>query len=230
SLLRTEPVPRVSPDGRRVAYVRDDGKGTSMLRVLDAATGRPLAAHRVNGGVDYDWLGDTLVVTQLDFTSPWRIRSDLYRWVPGREWRRMTHGARLVAPGAGGGRLAAIGLGPASGRATVPAPALPRCAGGAAGGRGAQPLTNEPLRARAPAPLADGTLLYAALRARGWELRRVSALEGAASVTFAKPLPFDSAPAVPISETGYTMWPSLRPHFWIPVFDDAGPTGRFGGP
>src|SRR5207245_2194334 len=60
SLLRTEPVPRVSPDGRRVAYVRDDGKGTSMLRVLDAATGRPLAAHRVNGGVDYDWLGDTL--------------------------------------------------------------------------------------------------------------------------------------------------------------------------
>src|SRR2546426_11309862 len=106
--------PRVSPDGRRVAYVRDDGKGTSMLRVLDAATGHPLAAHRVNGGVDYDWLGDTLVVTQLDFTSPWRIRSDLYRWVPGRAWRRMTHGARLVAPGAGGGRLAAIVLGPAS--------------------------------------------------------------------------------------------------------------------
>src|SRR5437773_8682987 len=26
------------------------------------------------------------------------------------------------------------------------------------------------------------------------------------------------------------MWPSLRPHFWIPVFDNAGPTGRFGGP
>src|SRR5438445_459330 len=97
-----------------------------MLRVLDAATGRPLAAHRVNGGVDYDWLGDTLVVTQLDFTSPWRIRSDLYRWVPGRAWRRMTHGARLVAPGAGGGRLAAIVLGAASGRPTVPAPALPR--------------------------------------------------------------------------------------------------------
>src|SRR2546427_512240 len=258
SLLRTEPVPRVSPDGRRVAYVRDDRKGTSMLRVLDAATGRPLAAHRVNGGVDYDWLGDTLVVTQLDFTSPWRIRSDLYRWVPGRAWRRMTHGARLVAPGAGGGQLAAIVLGPASGRPTVPAPALPRRAvwedvtpspdgrwvagsrsvdghwalvrwpvdspdaavvlletggsiadvvwtsggelwfvadptgvpqayrwrdsggGGGGGGGGAQPLTNEPLRARAPAPLADGTLLYAAPRARGWQLRRASALEGAA--------------------------------------------------
>ena len=84
SLLRTEPVPRVSPDGRRAAYVRDDGKGTSVLRVLDATTGRSLAARRVNGGVDYDWQGDTLVVTQLDFTSRWRLRSDLYRWVPGR--------------------------------------------------------------------------------------------------------------------------------------------------
>ena len=88
SLLRTEPVPRVSPDGRRVAYVRDDGKGASVLRVLDVATERSLAAHRVNGGVDYDWLGDTLVITQLDFTTRWRIRSDLYRWVPGRAWRR----------------------------------------------------------------------------------------------------------------------------------------------
>src|SRR5439155_24880609 len=104
----------------------------------------------------------------------------------------------------------------------------PRSGGGR--GCGAQPLTNEPLGARAPGPLADGTLLYAALRARGWQLRRVSALEGAPPVTFAQPLPFDSAPAVPISETGYTMWPSLRPHFWIPVFDNAGPTGRFGGP
>src|SRR2546427_663557 len=290
--------------GSRFLHYLAGAVGDSVVPRFAAAT----AAHRVNGGVDYDWLGDTLVVTQLDFTSPWRIRSDLYRWVPGRAWRRMTHGARLVAPGAGGGRLAAIVLGAASGRPTVPAPALPRGAvwedvapspdgrwvagsrsadghwalvrwpvdspdaasvlvetggsiadvvwtsggelwfvsdptgvpqayrwrdsggAGGGGGGGAQPLTNEPLGARAPAPLADGTLLYAALRARGWELRRVSALEGARPVTFAKPLPFDPAPAVPISETGYTMWPSLRPHFWIPVFDDAGPTGRFGGP
>jgi len=297
--LRTEPVPRVSPDGRRVAYVRDDGKGTSVLRVIDAATERPLAAHRVNAGVDYDWLGDTLVITQLDFTSRWRIRSDLYRWVPGGAWRRATRGARLVAPAGGGGRLAAITLGPASGRPTVPAPALPRdgvwedvapspdgrrvagsrsadgrwelvrwpadspgaaavlleTRGGiadvvwtAGGGLwfvadptgvpqvyrwrdsdGPLPLTSEPLGARAPAPLSDGTLLYTALTARGWELRRARALDGGAPVSFAQPLSFGPAPAVPISETGYTMWPSLRPHFWIPVFDNAGPTGRFGG-
>ncbi len=282
-----------------MAYVRDDGKGTSVLRVIDAATERPLAAHRVNAGVDYDWLGDTLVITQLDFTSRWRIRSDLYRWVPGGAWRRATRGARLVAPAGGGGRLAAIALGPASGRPTVPAPALPRDAvwedvapspdgrrvagsrsadgrwelvrwpadspgaaavlletrGGiadvvwtAGGGLwfvadptgvpqvyrwrdsdGPLPLTSEPLGARAPAPLSDGTLLYTALTARGWELRRARALDGGAPVSFAQPLSFGPAPAVPISETGYTMWPSLRPHFWIPVFDNAGPTGRFGG-
>jgi hypothetical protein len=299
SLLRTQPVPRVSPDGRRVAYVRDDGKGTSELRVLDVATNRPLAAHRVNAGVDYDWLGDTLVVTQLDFTSRWRIRSDLYRWVPARAWRRSTHGARLVAPAGAGGRLATIALGAASARPTVPAPAVPRGAvwedvapspdgRWVAGSRSADgrralvrwpadspdagavlletggsvadvvwtsggelwfvadptgvpqvyrwrdsgpalPVTNEPLGARAPAPLPDGTLLYTGLTARGWELRRAQALKGGAPVSFAAPLPFDPAPAVPISETGYTMWPSLRPHFWIPVFDNAGPTGRFGG-
>jgi len=297
--LRTQPVPRVSPDGRRVVYVRDDGKGTSELRVVDAAANRPLATHRVNGGVDYDWLGDTLVITQLDFTSRWRIRSDLYRWLPGGAWRRATHGARLVAPAGGGGRLAAITLGAASARPTVSAPAVPRSAvwedvvlspdgRWVAGTRTAEgrralvrwgadspdagvvlvetggsiadvvwtpsgelwfvadptgvpqvyrwresgpalPLTNEPLGARAPAPLPDGTLLYTALTARGWELRRERALEGGAPVSFPKPVPFEAAPAVPISETGYTMWPSLRPHFWIPVFENAGPTGRFGG-
>src|SRR5207302_355298 len=47
---------------------------------------------------------------------------------PGRGERGAARSARarLVAPGAGGGRLAAIVLGAASGRPTVPAPALPR--------------------------------------------------------------------------------------------------------
>jgi len=53
-----------------------------------------VVAHRVNGGVDYDWLGDTLVVTQLDSRAGWRIRSDLYRWVPDGHG-----GARRAAPG-----------------------------------------------------------------------------------------------------------------------------------
>jgi len=304
SLLRTEPVPRVSPDGRRMAYVREDGKGASELRVLDAATFRTLATHQVNGGVDYDWVGDTLVVAQLDFTSRWRVRSDLYRWVPATgAWRRATHGARLVAPAGGGGRLAAITLGPASGGPTVPTPddsndavwtdlalspdgrwvAGIRCSDGRwslilwpaqspaaavalletrgsladvvwtsdgelwfvadptglpqvyrwTDSAAVQPLTAERFGARAPAPLADGGLLYAGLTARGWELRRTGAAASSRSgpVTFAAPLPFDSAPAsaVPLRETGYAMWPSLRPHFWLPLWQNEGPTGRFGG-
>src|SRR5207247_1912196 len=80
--LRTEPVPQVSPDGRYLAYVRDDGKGPSELRVLDARQFRVLRTHRVNAEVSYDWLGDTLVVAQLEWTSRWRVYSDLYRWLP----------------------------------------------------------------------------------------------------------------------------------------------------
>ena len=304
SLLRTEPVPRVSPDGRRVAYVRDDGKGASELRVIDAATFRTLATHHVNGGVDCDWVGDTLVVAQLDFASRWRLRSDLYRWVPSTgAWRRATYGARLVAPAGGGGRLAAITLGPASGRPTVPTPddsgegqavwtdlalspdgrwvagiraaegrwslmlwpaTTPRAAAALleTGGSIAdvvwtsdgelwfvadptglpqvyrwtdsvavQPLTAERFGARAPAPLEDGALLYAGLTARGWELRRTSPSPHNGPVSFAAPLPFDSAPspAVAVRETGYSSWPSLRPHFWLPLLQDEGSTGRFVG-
>jgi len=300
SLLRTEPVPRVSPDGHRIAYVRDDGKGASELRLVDAATFRVVARHRVNGGVDYDWVGDTLVVAQLDYVTRWRIRSDLYRWVPGGAWRRATRGARLVAPAGGGGRLAAVALGPAAGTPTLPVPPGPpgavwedvalspdgrwvagsRSAGGgwalvrwpadspAAGAavvetrgsiadpvwttRGelwfvadptgfpqvyrwrdagsAEPLTAEPLGARAPAPLPDGTLVYVTLGAHGWELRHAPPVApGGAPVAFPEPLSFDSAPAVSVRETGYASWPSLRPHFWLPVYADAGATGRFYG-
>lgn len=297
--LWTEPVPAVSADGRRVAYVWDDGKGASELHVLDAVTFRQEATHLVNGGVGYDWLGDTLIVAQLDYTTPWQLRSDLYRWVPGGAWRRETRGARIVEPEAGGGRLAAIALAAATSRPTVSAPAsggdatwgsvVPSPDGRwMAGSRNlegrwsllrwpadspaaartliesqgilsdlawtpdgelwfvadptgfpqvycwrdsgrAVPRTADPFGARAPAALADGTLLYAALTAHGWELRHAPTRGGDAVVTFPGPLRFDSAPPPPERETGYTMWPSLRPHYWIPFFVNAGPSGRFVG-
>jgi hypothetical protein len=299
SLLRTEPVARVSPDGRRLAYLRDDGKGASELRVIDATTFHEVASRRVNGGVDYDWVGDTLMVTQLDYTTRWRIRSDLYGWVPGRAWARRTWGARLVAPAGGGGRLATIALGAAAAAPSVPVPPSPsgavwtelavsadgrsfagshvangrwsllawpaaRPAAGRAlvetrvsiadpvwttGGElwfvadptgfpqayrwrdagGAEPLTSDPLGARAPAPLPDGTLVYATPRARGWELRHAQPLAAGAPAAFPDPLPFEPAPQVAARETGYAIWPSLAPHFWVPFFLNAGPSGRFGG-
>src|SRR5439155_896621 len=59
------------------------------------------------------------------YVTRWRIRSDLYHWVPGGSWRRTTRGARLVAPAGGGGRFAAVALGPAAGTPTIPVPPGP---------------------------------------------------------------------------------------------------------
>src|SRR5439155_504012 len=77
--------------------------------------------------------------------------------------------------------------------------------------------------------LADGTLLYATLAADGWELRRARREQAGPPVAADRPVPFDSAPPVATRETGYAAWPSLRPHFWVPLFLDAGPSGRFWG-
>ena len=121
--LRSEPVPRVSPDGRRLAYQYDDGRGARRLRVVDPQSGAVLRSHRINGGVSYDWLGDTLIVAQLDFSSRWTIRSDLWRWSPPPDgaWTRMTTDARLIEPRAGGGTLAALKLAGGGDAPTIPA-------------------------------------------------------------------------------------------------------------
>ena len=122
--LRSQPVPRVSPDGHRLAYLYDDGRGARRLRVVDPNSGAVLRSHRVNGGVSYDWLGDTLIVAQLEFSSRWTIRSDLWRWLPDGAWRRQTRNARLIEPRAGGGTLSALQLAGGGDAPTIPAPAI----------------------------------------------------------------------------------------------------------
>src|SRR5437879_576765 len=82
------------------------------LRVIDPATGAVLRSHRVNGQVSYDWLGDTLVVAQLDYTARWTVRSDLWRWSPDGAWTRVTTGARVMEPRTGGGLLSTLKLTP----------------------------------------------------------------------------------------------------------------------
>src|SRR5207247_5036812 len=87
---------------------------------------------------------------------------------------------------------------------------------------GAEPLTAEPLGARAPAALPDGSLLYVTLAAGGWELRHAAAGDGRRErpagqpVPVDRPAPFAAAPPVATRETGYAAWPALRPHFWLP--------------
>lgn len=108
--LRGQPIARVSPDGRRLAYVHSDGRGAQRLRVVDPHSGAVLRSHRVTGQVSFDWLADTLVVAQLDFTSRWRIRSDLWKWLPGGAWRRVTKNARIIEPRASSGLLSTLQL------------------------------------------------------------------------------------------------------------------------
>jgi len=300
--LRGQPVARVSPDGRSLAYVHSDGRGAQRLRVIDPQSGAELRSHRVTGQVGFDWLADTLIIAQLDFTSRWTMRSDLWKWLPDGAWRRVTTGARIIEPRVGGGVTAALRITPggntptqatdSSGwRATwgpaVPSPdgrwivaprnqngrwalvrwrtdavesltvlveaqrgsaiADPVWAGDAvlfvtdvAGfpqilqwreGRGITQLTTEPRGARAPAPLADGRLVFATLGDNGWELRSVEP----APLAIAPPATADAAPAfapappVAVRETGYATWASLRPHFWIPVALDAQDAGTFFG-
>ena len=262
--LRFEPVPRIAANGRSLAYVHDDWRGARRLRVIDPATGAVLRSHRVNGQVSYDWLGDTLVVAQLDYTARWTVRSDLWRWSPDGAWTRVTTGARVMEPRTGGGLLSTLKLTPggempsagaqandATWGPAVPSPdgrwmvaprnrhgrwALVRWRAGApesvevlaqaasgsvvadpvwssddvlfvmdAGGfpqihrwragAGITQVTDEPLGARAPAPLADGRVAFATLGNDGWELRAVAPVAlPPRPVTLPAPLAFDSAP------------------------------------
>jgi hypothetical protein len=298
--LRAQPVPRVSPDGRSLAYQFDDGRGARRLRVVDATSGAVLRSHRVTGGVSYDWLGDTLIIAQLDFTGRWTIRSDLWRWSPDGAWTRLTTNARLTEPRTGGGVVSALKLAGGGDAPTIPAPQidgtwgptvpspdgrwivaarnqdgrweLVRWAAGApqsvtvlaqasgesaiadpvwtadgstvlfatdAGGfpqihrwresDGISQLTAEPLGARTPAPLPDGRILFTTLGNDGWELRVVAPRPISLPVPLLAQASFDSAPHVPIRETGYSSWGSLRPHFWIPLGINAGQAGHFFG-
>jgi hypothetical protein len=105
--LRSPPVPRLAPDGRRIAYLHDDGKAARRLRVATIDGWRTTHTRSVTGGVSYDWAGDTIVIVQLDFTGRRRLRSDLYRWVPATgKWSRGTRGARLTEPRLGGFAIA----------------------------------------------------------------------------------------------------------------------------
>jgi hypothetical protein len=108
--LWSDPVARLSPDGRRVAYLHDDGKDAPRLVIADAGTLGTLRERGVTGGVSHDWAGDTLVVAQLDFTDRWRLRSDLYLWLPDGRWQRATSGGRTIEPRSGGGRTVWITL------------------------------------------------------------------------------------------------------------------------
>ncbi len=109
--LRQEPHLRVASGGREMAFVRDDGVTAPAVVRRTVRGDTTLAAHGITGEADLAWSGDTVWVTQLDFTSPVAVRGDLYAWRPDGAWRRVTRGARLGAPFAvAGGKVGAVRL------------------------------------------------------------------------------------------------------------------------
>jgi len=297
--MRSAPIPRINRNRDRLAYLEDDGRGARRLRVTSPARPGGGWTHRVTGDARYDWRGDTLLVTQLDFTDRRHVRGDLYRWEPDGAWRRVTRGARVTEPRTGGDLVAMLAtragehtllVGGATVRSAgvewgsaVPSPdgraiAAARHAAGRwslvrwptaapeslevlfdGGGvvsdpawtgdggvafswdgsglpqvyrcgeaRRCEALSADPWGARHPVLTADGSLLYTTLRADGWQLRQVRAGMRPMPAS-APPAAFDSAPAAVTRETGYAWWPSLRPHFWVPLYADAGVAGRFFG-
>ncbi|MGE0353493.1 MAG: hypothetical protein AB7Q69_09655 [Gemmatimonadales bacterium] len=107
-------------------------------------------------------------------------------------------------------------------------------------GEAACRLTDEPFGAMQPAPAPDGWLYFSTMQADGFAVMR-SRLEsnagcmgeaGETAVTAVTAATVETAAraeaAVPVV-TGYSPWPALRPHYFIPYVVDAGPSGTIVG-
>ncbi|MCY3612366.1 MAG: BamA/TamA family outer membrane protein [Gemmatimonadetes bacterium] len=88
----------VSPDGERLAFVRSDGVDATQIRVSSPDGSNARRLTRVNGvGGTLSWMPDGGVLfSQLDFTDPYRLTSDLYRAAPDGTVSRLTRGQRVT--------------------------------------------------------------------------------------------------------------------------------------
>lgn len=158
--LRQMVPPRVSSDGRRVLFVRDDGRDEARLAVLDRGAGTVGTLARVNGGLGVAWdTGGSVLASEFEFTDPYTVRADLFRVDAGGRERRLTRGARLLAPDvAPDGSVVAV-LVDGGGSALV------RWSGGAA-----TPLTEAETGTEwaHPRASADGRLIAATRARAGW--------------------------------------------------------------
>jgi len=97
--------------------------------------------------------------------------------------------------------------------------------------KNARRITSEVTGAREPAVAPDGTLYYSTTLGDGFALlvQRGRPAGGSESEDRAVPDAFVEAAAVPVRQSGYAPWASLRPHFWIPFFHDEKAAGLFVG-
>jgi hypothetical protein len=91
--------PRVSHDGRQLAYADENGRDITATRVVDLSDSSDVRMRR-NGLGGVAWLPDGGHITaQLEWSDRYSIGSDLYAVRDGRE-ERLTRGARAEAPDA----------------------------------------------------------------------------------------------------------------------------------
>jgi Tol biopolymer transport system component len=91
--------PVVSPDGSQLAFARGDGRTDLQIRVSEPDGTSDYKLLRLNNLSDFAWLPDgSLVVSELDFADPYRLRTDLVHIVPGGSERQITRGARVDHP------------------------------------------------------------------------------------------------------------------------------------
>jgi hypothetical protein len=311
--LRTLPRPRISPGGQYLAYVHVDGKEDPQIAILERATGEVQWTRRINGAADLTWQDSVLWISQLDFTSPVEIRSQLYRWVPGSWFASVPGSERLSRPFAlGDATVGAVDLASGASRLVAvrvtggvrvepwEAPAADAWGYAAAspdgewvagarhlGGRwdlvvwrkgdpaqlvqvsddaawdddpawspggdlvlftseraglpqifayrlqdaALWQLTEEPTGARDPALASDGTLYFSVMLHDGFALVEQPFTEKSTAVpSLEVPVVLPAVdPSVEATRSGYSPWPSLRPHYWIPTWHDAGLAGKFLG-
>lgn len=91
--------PRWTPDGRALAYTASTGREEPATRLLVPGGEEREVVPRTSLG-PASWVGttDSLLLAQLEFVDPYRVRSDLYRAGPDGGRERLTRGARLLNP------------------------------------------------------------------------------------------------------------------------------------
>jgi hypothetical protein len=88
--------PRISPDGKQLAFVQEDGRNSSSIIVQDLASGEYTRTRR-NSLAPVAWLNhSTLATTQFDYVDAYTVTSDLYLQLNGQQ-QRVTRGARYHA-------------------------------------------------------------------------------------------------------------------------------------
>ncbi len=91
--------PRVSPDGRRLAFALSDGRSDAHLRVRDLDGDGDRRLTRTNGPSSFSWTPDGgMIFAQFELVGRYRLFSDLYRVDAGGRVTRVTRGGRLTFP------------------------------------------------------------------------------------------------------------------------------------